>query len=105
MSELCVYCAGGAGANIASKLMRYAKKQESGFSRIKPVIIDTSKSNINAVIPAESIYLVNGLDGSGKKRDSNYTALSECSKEILHQHKPADINIVLHSASGGKRVI
>jgi hypothetical protein len=63
--------------------------------------IDTSKSNLEDNFPKDQIYLVDGLDGSGKKRDSNYDTLSECSKDILLKFKPENINVIIHSASGG----
>ena len=97
-----LFALGGAGINIAEHFVKYANKQEPGFAEINPVFVDTSRSNLTANIPESMIYLVDGLDGSGKKRDTNYTVLSESSKDILHKFKPADINIVLHSGSGGK---
>jgi cell division GTPase FtsZ len=96
-----VYACGGAGINLGSQLVKFNNRKDPGFAELKTFFIDTSKSNIQSNIPEDNIYLVDGLDGSGKKRDTNYVALAECSKEILHQFKPADINIVLHSASGG----
>lgn len=101
MSKMKIYAAGGTGINLGRHFIKYAGKSNPGFADIETVFIDTSKSNIDPAIPKEQIYLVDDLDGSGKLRASNYTALSECSKEILHQHRPADVNVVIHSASGG----
>lgn len=95
-----IYAAGGCGINIISKIHKTLKK-EPGVAEINTVFIDTSRSNISVNIPASSIYLIDGLDGSGKKRDSNYNIINETSKDILLQHKPGDINLVIHSASGG----
>lgn len=95
-----IYAAGGCGINIVSKVQKSLKK-EPGTVETSTVYIDTSRSNISPNIQANSIYLLEGLDGSGKKRDSNYNAINEVSKDILLQHKPADINVVVHSASGG----
>ncbi len=96
-----IYGCGGAGINIASKYVPHTGMKNPGFTTMVPYFIDTSRSNIKDGVKDESIYLMDGLDGSGKKRDSNYTAIKERSKEILHKFKPADINIVIHSASGG----
>lgn len=63
--------------------------------------MDTSYSNIDHNLVNDNFYILENLDGSGKLRASNYNSLLESSKEILHQYKPSDINIVLHSASGG----
>jgi hypothetical protein len=104
MSKLNLYACGGAGVNIGMNFLKYMGKTAEGFAEIKPIFIDTSKSNTHSSISIENLYLLDGLDGSGKKRDSNYEAISECSKEILHQFKPADVNVIVHSASGGKLV-
>lgn len=99
--KLNIYCCGGAGTNLGAQFTQYSKKQAPGFAEIETYFIDTSKSNMNPSITADNIYLVDDLDGSGKKRDTNYVVLSERAKEILHRFKPGDINIILHSASGG----
>lgn len=99
--KLKLFAAGGAGCNVASQMLKYANKQNHGFAEIDVVFIDTSKSNIDSNIPEAQTYLVDGLDGSGKLRASNYQALNECSKEILHMFKPGDVNVILSSASGG----
>lgn len=101
MNTMNIYACGGAGTNLGSVYTKFNNKPETGYPELNTYFIDTSKSNMLPGIPSEKIYLVEGLDGSGKKRDSNYAVLSECSKEILHRFKPAEINIVLHSASGG----
>lgn len=100
-AKMNLYCVGGAAFNIGSQFAKYAGRNDPGFAELSAFYIDASKSNIGSSIPDEFIYLVDGLDGSGKRRDSNYVPLSECSKEVLHQFKPTDVNVVLHSASGG----
>jgi len=101
MAKMNIYAVGGAGSNIAKNLIKYTGKQDHGFAELSAFFIDASRSNLTKEIPDDNIYLVDGLDGSGKRRDSNYESLAECSKEILHQFKPTDMNVVLHSASGG----
>ncbi len=100
-NKLNVYACGGAGTNVASQLLKYQGKKEHGFCEFDMCFIDTSASNFTSEIPKDQTYLVDGLDGSGKKRDSNYVAIAERAKEIMQKFKPADINIVIHSASGG----
>ncbi len=100
-NKLNIYACGGAGTNIASQLMKYQHTEDFGFCELDVCFIDTSASNFTKDIPEEQTYLVDGLDGSGKKRDSNYTAIAERSKEIMQKFKPGDVNIVIHSASGG----
>jgi hypothetical protein len=101
MSKICVYACGGCGLNLVNPLEKLVETPTAGFAEINPVYIDTSKSNLAGIKDSGSVYLVEGLDGSGKKRDANYGAISESVKEILHQYKPSDLNIVVHSASGG----
>lgn len=101
MAVLNLYGLGGAGSNIVSHFVKYAGEKTDGYAEVNTFFVDTSKSNLSDQIPMDRVYLVDGLDGSGKKRDSNYAALSERSKEILQQFKPADVNIVVHSGAGG----
>lgn len=102
MSKVNIYCSGGAASNIGKHFIKYSNQKSSGFAELNTFFIDASRSNIGNDIPEEITYIVDGLDGSGKRRDSNYKPLVECHKEILHKFRPADLNIVLHSASGGK---
>lgn len=97
--EITVYGCGGAGVNIVSGIRN--RKSHEGLAKIKSVYIDTSRSNIGSNIASESIFLVDGLDGSGKKRDMNYNPIKDSVNNILLQHKPSDMNVVVHSASGG----
>lgn len=99
--KLKMYNCGGAGMNLGSHFVKYLGQQAPGFAEIDTVFIDTSASNISSAIPSDKIYLVDGKDGSGGLRRSNYDPLLECSKEILHLHKPEQANLVVHSASGG----
>ena len=104
MNTLNIYAAGGAGINIVSQLMRHVNRPSDGFAQFKPVFLDTSVSNFkraNLDQDDERVYLIEDVDGSGKKRDSNVSVIAERSKEILHRYKPGDINMILHSASGG----
>ena len=101
-NKLRVYAAGGFGINVASELSKFEGKESPGYADLNICYIDTSRSNlIGKKVKEESLYILEGVDGSGKKRNQNYEVLAESAKDILHQHKPMDINIVLHSASGG----
>lgn len=99
-NTIAVYGAGGFGINIANQFQRFVGRKDPGFAKIVPYFIDTSKSNLLESVP-ENTYLVEGLDGSGKLRNSNYAIIAEKSKEILHKFRPADVNIVVHSGGGG----
>lgn len=100
--KMVIYASGGFGINIASELARF-EGPNKGYAELSVCFIDTSKSNLigKKDIKAENIYILDNVDGSGKKRDQNYEVLSESAKDILHKYKPGDVNIVLHSGSGG----
>lgn len=102
-TKLRVFACGGFGVNIASELGQFEGKVNKGYADMDICYIDTSRSNMlgKKLLNEEKLYILEGIDGSGKKRDQNYGVLSESAKDILHQYKPSSINIVLHSASGG----
>jgi hypothetical protein len=96
-----IYGLGGAGTNIVQRFLKKDNDLQAGSCEIDVVFVDTSRSNLGPMIPNDKVYLLDGLDGSGKVRASNYGAIVDCSKEILMKHKPADINVVVTSGSGG----
>lgn len=106
MRTVNLYAGGGAGINIARELYRPEPVAEPGFAAIRTVFIDASGSNVPPeVLPNAFIRItsIDGseIDGSGKVRSTNYKAAAAAVPQILHDHKPADLNILLHSASGG----
>ncbi|SAK59488.1 hypothetical protein AWB81_01853 [Caballeronia arationis] len=96
-----LYACGGAGVNVGHKVDRVAQSNDEAFAQLDVVYIDTSKSNLHSDIKAESVYLIDGLDGSGQVRRENHGAISERVRDILQTFKPVDLNIVLSSAGGG----
>ena len=75
MSKICVYACGGCGLNLVNPLEKLVETPTAGFAEINPVYIDTSKSNLAGIKDSGSVYLVEGLDGSGKKRNTLAFAL------------------------------
>lgn len=96
-----VYAAGGGGTNIASTVEKFRNKNEPGFGNLDITYIDTSRSNLSKHIPSEACYLIDGLDGSGKIRSENYQQIAKVGRDILQQHRPGDLNIVLSTGAGG----
>lgn len=96
-----LYCCGGAGTNIGSMLELHRNTKETGFAEVEITYIDTSRSNMKEEINSANCFILEGLDGSGKIRAENYEPISESIKAILHKFKPADLNIVISSGSGG----
>jgi len=106
-AALHLYACGGAAINIAKGLYQPDANgpKDPGFARVQTTFIDTSVSNLPKNVK-EGFYHVSGMsnediDGSGGIRATNYKAASQAAPEILHSYKPAELNIVLHSASGG----
>lgn len=96
-----IYACGGAGINIGQLFEEFRGKPGTAFAEVDIVYIDTSRSNLRSSIDPKFCYMLDGLDGSGKIRSENHVAISERVLDILQQFKPADLNIVLHSAAGG----
>lgn len=98
-----IYAAGGTGINLSVACSDILDQNRDGYAVANAVLIDTSAANIKPEynIPEENIFLFPDLDGSGKLRRSNYDAVSSRIKSIVHNYKPGDMNIVIHSASGG----
>lgn len=105
IGNITLYGCGGAGINIAHKFDNIKSPEIiEGFAVIKPVYIDTSRANLNSLeggFKEDSSYVFDKIDGSGKIRRENATQISKGVLDILIKHKPADLNIVVSSASGG----
>ncbi len=96
-----IYSCGGAGMNIGQRFEARRNHDEIGFAGVDVTYIDTSRSNLRSSIDPVHVYLLQGMDGSGKIRSENHEQIGDCILDILQQHKPLDLNIVLSSASGG----
>lgn len=97
-----VFACGGAGTNIAYQLEATRGKLEAGFAQLEITYIDTSRSNlIDKKIDDSHTFLLEGLDGSGGVRKTNYTTIAENIKKILIEHPAQDLNIILSSGGGG----
>ncbi len=96
------YMAGGTSINISKVLAEQFKKLDMApAAQVDVVLIDTSDSNlVNG--GSNNIYLLKGVDGSGKLRAENHPAISRAALKILETHPPGDLNIVVSSLGGGK---
>lgn len=103
-SRVSLYCAGGLGINVAFQLLKYPEEAQAraGYAEIDIFMVDTSTSNLRLkTVDKEKLYLVEGLDGSGKIRAENHKEIAECVTEIFLKHPPGDLSIVISSLSGG----
>lgn len=98
-----LYACGGAGINVVAKLEQFRNGDDPSFAMISPVYIDMSRSNVvkHTKLSPEHIYVPDDKDGSGKVRVSNKDTIVQHTPQILHMFKPGDLNIVVHSTSGG----
>lgn len=100
-----LFCCGGGGVNVGARFEKYRSKPEQAFATIEPVYIDTSGSNLDKMpnIPKDYRYTYKNkdLDGSGKVRRENSDVITDSTRDILQQHPPLDLNIVLSTAAGG----
>ena len=95
-----LYGCGGGGINIVK---RYAGplKSTTGVADIKTTYIDTSRSNLDDDPDHQNIFVLPELDGSGKVRRENHEAIAQQVPRILKDFSPADLNLVIFTASGG----
>ena len=96
-----IYAAGGMGINALPALSAAFSDTPEGFANIELYAVDTSTSNFGGLPEGVKTYLIPNKDGSGQKRNLNASASLERVKEIVRSFKPADLNIIISSASGG----
>ena len=95
-----IYGAGGCGINIASVIGD--RPATGSTAATECVYVDTSKSNLSKVKDDKAaVFLLEGVDGSGKVRKENYNEISDKVGELLLAHGPLDLNLVVFSCSGG----
>ena len=96
-----LYACGGGGINVGHRFEKHRGKSETGFAEIDVTYIDTSRSNIKSDIDADNLYLLSGLDGSGKIRAEDHKVIADHIRDILQKHQPGDVNVILSTAAGG----
>lgn len=96
-----LYACGGAGANIAQLLLPLTKDQLAGVANLEIAFTDTSNSDLTESGIEDKVYLLEGLDGSGQKRNLHSSEIVPVIKNFIGKFAPADLNIVLSSLSGG----
>lgn len=106
-NRVVVYAAGGCAINIITPLANELSDTQ-GYAKMEIAAIDTSRSNLLKHYDTSKMpfYFIENrnmevTDGSGKVRSTNLQAVQQSIPDILAQHRPGDLNIVLHSGSGG----
>lgn len=95
-----VFACGGGGINIGKEYLSFHEGHSADIANFELACIDTSDSNLDDRL-IEKTWLFNDLDGSGKIRNSNDKTIAKAVPDILRKFKPADLNIVIFTASGG----
>lgn len=97
-----LYACGGAGINIGKTFEEMRGQSSDMFATLDVAYLDTSAANLSdPKIPLSAVYKVPGKDGSGQLRKLNAEDIFARAPEMLEKHQPLDLNIVLHSFSGG----
>jgi len=94
-----IYGCGGAGINLTSHFINLPA--DGNYAEVLAAMVDTSRSNISTDIAEDLCYILPEVDGSGKVRKENHEVIGGVVKQILLQHKPEDLNVVVFSGSGG----
>ncbi len=89
---------GGGGINIAREYIQPGHSAD--IADIEVGLVDTSDSNLTDGL-GDRTWLFDGLDGSGKIRSANDKVIAKAVPDILRKFKPADLTIVVFTASGG----
>jgi len=104
-NKVTVYAVGGCGINVVFPLMQIAAKGERGYADLTFGLVDTSHSNLPTHGFTSNFIHVGDrhkrTDGSGKIRTVNLGPAKQAVVDILSHWEPGDLNIVVHSASGG----
>lgn len=101
-NRIVLYACGGAGVQISKTMEEFRNNQVTGFSPLDIVYIDTSSSDFQG-ISEDHVYRFKDKDGSGALRVENAAVIARYAQEILQEHKPGFLNIVISSGGGGKR--
>lgn len=95
-----VYGCGGCGITWGNMVAKNVP--HNGRANPQVVYVDTSKSNLeDKDTEGAKTFLLSDVDGSGKVRRDNSEAIAAKIGDLLMQHPPAGLNIVLFSAGGG----
>lgn len=98
VGKISLYACGGAGANLASEYIDQGHTAD--VADISTYFVDTSESNMDERM-VDKTWKFEGLDGSGKIRNSNDRIIAKAVPDILRKFTPGDLNIVVFSSSGG----
>lgn len=98
-NRVTIYGCGGTGINILKRLLR---TDLDGMAEVNEGYIDGSRSNVDdRNLDKDHWYFLDGVDGAGKIRASNYEVTDRSISDILLKIKPSELNLIIFSGSGG----
>lgn len=107
LGKVRIYACGGCGINAArgwNKNIKDSLREVAGRGVIGELVVtyvDTSEANLDGDEDRDQVYLLAGIDGSGKVRATNHEEIGKIIKPLVLQHPAEDLNIVVFSGSGG----
>lgn len=115
MGKINVIACGGAGINIADKVISMVGELGEGFAEVAVSYCDTSRANIDKITPKGKFWHVttkshskDAIDGAGSERQklsndiiANVTEYLDSNKIL--KHITGEYYFVVFSASGGKK--
>lgn len=104
VDTVAVYACGGAATNIVYALEKScdANPPSQCFAKMRAYYLDGSRSNLlDKTGIDDRLFLIEGIDGSGKRRDQNFAMAAQHAPAMLRRCKPTTFNIIVHSGGGG----
>lgn len=100
LNKLRIFCCGGAGIGIGKYFEPERGQKTSGYAMLDPVYMDTSTASTFGV-STEHFYQLPEANGSGGVRRYNGPDIVKYTGEMLQKFPLADVNIIIHSTTGG----
>jgi len=92
---------GGAGVVTASEFEATRGVPEELTTLFDVCYVDTSRANIPVTVEVDRAFTIPGLDGAGGNRALYADPIRQAMPNIVSFVKPADIHVIIYSASGG----
>lgn len=99
MSTVRIYACGGTGIAIGKKVSDLSLSKGAAVPKI--VFCDTSKSDMRVGFEKLDKYILSNIDGAGKRQGEHALPIRNAIPELLEEHPPAELNIIIASTSGG----
>lgn len=102
-----IYGCGGCGGNLLARIAADYQSAD-GQADFEPYWLDTSASDVAGhgdLVKRENLFLLPQADGAAKIRGSLAAEIKRAMPGVIERFRPADVNIILSSASGGSGAV